>query len=107
MTQKSVAFVIISILLALSGCDPTVKRYLGIERKAPDEYSVVKSSPLSVPPNFDLTPPDQATKQSTDTINRSSNSSEPLTENDKLFLKKAQKKSVTKLRSKKIDHSKK
>lgn len=104
MTQKSILFALISTLFALSGCDPAVKRYLGIERKAPDEYSVVKSSPLSVPPNFDLTPPDQAKKYSTKTINSSSDSSAPLTENDKLFLKKTQKKSTKNTSHTKTDH---
>ncbi len=104
MTQKSVLFALISVLFVLSGCDPTVKRYLGIERKSPDEYSAVKASPLSVPPNFDLTPPDQATKHSTETNNRGSDSSVPLTKNDKLFLQKTQKKSVKNKNHTKTDH---
>lgn len=95
MKQRSKIFALISTIFILSSCDPAVKRYLGIERQAPDEYSVVKAAPLSVPPNFDLTPPNEATKQKNEQIKSTTDA--PLTENDKLFLKKTQKKTDHKI----------
>ncbi len=43
--------------LALGGCGSSVKETLGLERSTPDEFSVVERAPLTVPPNFDLAPP--------------------------------------------------
>lgn len=43
--------------LALAACNSGVKKTLGLERSAPDEFSVVERAPLVVPPNFDLVPP--------------------------------------------------
>lgn len=43
-------------LLALSGCGG-LKSTLGLDRKAPDEFSVVSRAPLSLPPNYALRPP--------------------------------------------------
>lgn len=42
--------------LALAGCGG-VKQQLGLERKSPDEFAVVKRAPLSLPPDFSLRPP--------------------------------------------------
>lgn len=41
----------------LSACGNDVKDSLGINKKAPDEFKVVSRPPLSVPPEFSLTPP--------------------------------------------------
>ncbi len=45
-----------SCALTLTACG-SVKQQLGIERKAPDEFAVVKRAPLALPPDFDLRPP--------------------------------------------------
>ncbi|MCH9753959.1 MAG: DUF3035 domain-containing protein [Alphaproteobacteria bacterium] len=45
------------VLLSLNSCDSGLKKSLGITHNSPDEYSVLKNAPLSVPPNFELTPP--------------------------------------------------
>ena len=90
MKHKLVILALISALFFLTNCDPVVKKYLGIERKSPDEYSVIKASPLSIPPNFDLNVPGEAAKQSADQVNKN-NSDEQLTSNDRLFLRKTQK----------------
>jgi hypothetical protein len=92
MKQKLKIFALSCILFVLTNCDPAVKRYLGIERKAPDEYSVMRSSPLSVPPNFDLTTPGEPKKQTKDPSN---STDAPLSDKDKLFLKKAKKATTT------------
>ncbi len=101
MKQKSQIFALISTLFILSSCDPATKRYLGIDRQSPDEYAVVKAAPLSVPPNFNLTPPNEATKRKNEQIKSSNDTA--LTEGDKLFLKKTQKKKAHKT----IDQNKK
>jgi hypothetical protein len=41
---------------ALAGCG-NVRESLGVEKKAPDEFAVVRRAPLSVPPNYELRPP--------------------------------------------------
>jgi hypothetical protein len=45
-------------LLALSLCAcSNAKETLGLTRQSPDEFAVVKSAPLEIPPNFNLVPP--------------------------------------------------
>lgn len=46
----------IALPLVLGACS-NVKKTLGMERNTPDEFSVVERAPLTVPPNFDLMPP--------------------------------------------------
>ena len=41
----------------LAGCGQGVKKSLGLERNQPDEFAVVERAPLTLPPNFDLVPP--------------------------------------------------
>jgi hypothetical protein len=48
---------LVSIIFLSSGCDAGLKKSLGISHHSPNEYSVMKNAPLSVPPNFELTPP--------------------------------------------------
>jgi len=43
--------------LVLSSCGDSAKRALGLERTPPDEFAVVKSAPLSRPPDLTLRPP--------------------------------------------------
>lgn len=43
-------------MLALGGCS-NVKETLGLNKKAPDEFSVVTKAPLIIPPNYNLRPP--------------------------------------------------
>ena len=50
---------IISISIILCGCGEVVKEKIGLIKKAPDEFQVYKSKPLSVPPNFELRPPSE------------------------------------------------
>jgi hypothetical protein len=44
------------LLVGMTGCD-NPKRVLGLEREAPDEFAVVTRAPLSLPPEYSLTPP--------------------------------------------------
>jgi hypothetical protein len=46
-------------LLHLGGCSKgTVQDALGMSKRAPDEFAVVRRAPLIVPPDYDLRPPD-------------------------------------------------
>lgn len=48
-----------AVLLAgsLTGCDTTVQETLGLGKRAPDEFQVVRRAPLAVPPDYNLRPP--------------------------------------------------
>jgi hypothetical protein len=49
--------VLISLLpLAIISCS-NVKKNLGMERSQPDEFAVTEGAPLTMPPNFNLMPP--------------------------------------------------
>lgn len=55
--------VLIASLFMLAACDgTTVQEKLGISRPAPDEFSVIARPPLTVPPEFDLKPPQKYSK---------------------------------------------
>jgi hypothetical protein len=47
-----------AVLLAgsLTGCDTTVQETLGLGKRAPDEFQVVRRAPLAVPPDYNLRP---------------------------------------------------
>jgi len=48
----------IALTLALSACSRgETQRMFGLERTSPDEFQVVRQTPLSVPPDFRLRPP--------------------------------------------------
>jgi len=46
-----------SMSLVLAACGTDVQEKLGLKRKAPDEFAVVKHAPLSMPPDYQLRPP--------------------------------------------------
>jgi len=45
-----------AVALSLTACEQ-IRDSAGISKKAPDEFRVVRNAPLSVPPNYDLRPP--------------------------------------------------
>ncbi len=45
------------LFLLLSSCE-NVQKGLGLKKDAPDEFLIEKRNPLTMPPNFDLLPPD-------------------------------------------------
>jgi hypothetical protein len=58
-SQKNRLFLgaaITAIILSVSACGP-VKKELGIDRNSPDEFMVVKNTPLTLPPDYTLRPP--------------------------------------------------
>ena len=44
-------------LLCLAGCGGDVERTFGLTREAPDEFTVTTRAPLSMPPDYALSPP--------------------------------------------------
>ena len=51
------AAVALGLASGLTACD-NAKRTLGLEKAAPDEFAVVTRAPLSLPPDFNLRPPE-------------------------------------------------
>lgn len=49
---------ILVVTAALSGCK-NVKEELGVGRHSPDEFTVVKRAPLTLPPDYGLRPPEE------------------------------------------------
>lgn len=57
--------------MALSGCGgKSAGQILGLEKKAPDEFTVVSRAPLTLPPDFGLRPPDPNARRSREQIAR-------------------------------------
>ncbi len=56
--QQTVVTIAVAFLalVALGGCSG-VRENLGLVRKPPDEFTVVRKPPLVIPPNFSLRPP--------------------------------------------------
>lgn len=55
-TFKTALFLLSLSCAFLAGCSGT-KETLGLNKKAPDEFQVVKRAPLSLPPDYTLRPP--------------------------------------------------
>jgi hypothetical protein len=49
------------LFFLLSACE-NVQKGIGLKKNVPDEFLIEKRNPLTMPPNFDLLPPD-STKQ--------------------------------------------
>lgn len=77
------------LFLSLIGCGENMKRELGFGKRSPDEYQVVRSRDLSVPPNFNLPPPgseNQVQQESENLIFEEDSKDKNLTEEDKNIL---------------------
>lgn len=59
MTRRFVASLclVVGVGLAVSACS-NPRKALGLDKSAPDEFAVVERAPLSLPPNYDLRPPE-------------------------------------------------
>ncbi|HCM83713.1 MAG TPA: DUF3035 domain-containing protein [Alphaproteobacteria bacterium] len=53
------------LLLPLVAACSDIKQTVGLGRNNPDEFMVVKNPPLSMPPDFDLRPPDPSARKPT------------------------------------------
>ena len=57
MRKLSIVFPMV-IALGLTACGGSeIRKTLGLEKKAPDEFTVISKPPLAIPPNFSLRPP--------------------------------------------------
>ena len=56
---KFITVSVLAGLLVCSGCS-NPKKTLGLNRTAPDEFTVVARAPLTLPPDYNLTPPAEA-----------------------------------------------
>ena len=77
------------LFLSLIGCGENMKREFGFGKRSPDEYQVVRSRDLSVPPNFNLPPPgseNQVQQESENLIFDEDSKDKNLTEEDKNIL---------------------
>ncbi|UCH73476.1 MAG: DUF3035 domain-containing protein [Rhodospirillales bacterium] len=68
--SKFRALSVLAAILMLGGCGESGNIF-GFDRGGPDEFSVVRNQPLSIPPNATLRPPQPGTDRST--RNQSSN----------------------------------
>lgn len=57
ISYKSIIVLTCAAMLALGGCSNSTKKKLGLGRHSPDEFTVVKRAPLSMPPVYNLRPP--------------------------------------------------
>ena len=77
------------LFLSLIGCGENMKRELGFGKRSPDEYQVLRSRDLSVPPNFNLPPPgseNQVQQESENIIFEEDSKDKKLTEDDNSIL---------------------
>lgn len=57
--NRLVLFVgLLAVSLTLVACGSGVKKQLGLEREPIDEFTVITNAPLTLPPEYDLRPPD-------------------------------------------------
>ena len=47
----------VGLMVALTGCGNQIKQSLGLTKQSPDEFAVVAHAPLTLPPDFNLRPP--------------------------------------------------
>ncbi len=66
---KTAAALIISAAM-LGGCTADTGNILGLDKKIPDEFAVVKRAPLTLPPDYGLRPPDPQGKRNQDLATR-------------------------------------
>lgn len=50
------------LIILLNSCE-NVKKGLGMQKDAPDDFLIEKRNPLTMPPNFDLLPPDSIVQE--------------------------------------------
>ncbi len=55
-SMRRIILVSAALALSLTACEQ-IRESAGVAKKAPDEFRVVRNAPLSVPPNYELRPP--------------------------------------------------
>jgi len=51
-----------ALIILLNSCE-NVKKGLGMQKDVPDDFLIEKRNPLTMPPNFDLLPPDSIVQE--------------------------------------------
>jgi hypothetical protein len=49
---------VVGLAFALGGCGSQVRQALGMTKRSPDEFQVVAHAPLTLPPDYNLRPPE-------------------------------------------------
>ena len=57
MKKSSSVLIAATLALSAAACSDGIKKTLGLQRNQPDEFAVVERAPLTLPPNYDLNPP--------------------------------------------------
>ena len=65
--MKNLFYILISIPFILISCSK-VQESAGVTRKSLDEFKVIESPPLVIPPDFNLLPPEQLEEKNIDAI---------------------------------------
>ena len=58
LSDSHIIFFLVIILIFLNNC-AKVRESAGVARKTPDEYTIVKNSPLELPPDYNLLPSEE------------------------------------------------
>ena len=66
---KSFYFLILAIIIFLTSCSK-IRESAGVNRKSIDEFQVYQNPPLIIPPDFNLTAPDQLKEKNIDEIDK-------------------------------------
>ena len=66
---KSFYFLILVIIIFLTSCSK-IRESAGVNRKSIDEFQVYQNPPLIIPPDFNLTAPDQLKEKNIDEIDK-------------------------------------
>tara|TARA_B110000977_G_scaffold44925_1_gene61112 strand:+ start:20 stop:343 length:324 start_codon:yes stop_codon:yes gene_type:complete len=72
MSNKNLFTIVLLLVLSLSSCT-SIKKTLGLEKDVPNEFLIEKRDPLTLPPGYNILPPDSNAK-----INKNKESSSSL-----------------------------
>ena len=61
MNNKNLFIILLFLVLSLSSCT-SVKKSLGLEKDVPNEFLIEKRDPLTLPPDYNILPPDSNAK---------------------------------------------
>jgi hypothetical protein len=61
MNNKNLFTIVLLLIFSLSSCT-SVKKTLGLEKDVPNEFLIEKRDPLTLPPNYNILPPDSNAK---------------------------------------------
>ena len=57
MNNKNLFIIVLLLIFGLSSCT-SVKKTLGLEKDVPNEFLIEKRDPLTLPPDYNILPPD-------------------------------------------------